>query len=85
MVASPESRSALCSGIIGVISGDERGAAETTGETAGSMLGERMMPVALRGPADADDELRTETSDDARLLPCELALLISMCGGTFPR
>ena len=85
MVAKTESRSAPCSGIIGVMSGDERGAAEIAGETAGSMVGERMMPVGLRWPAFPDEELRTETSDDARLLACEPALLRSMWAGTLPR
>ena len=80
----PESRIPPCSGMSGVISGDERGAAEIAGETAGSMFGENMME-ALRGPTAEEDALRTETSDDARLRACALALFRSMCVGALPR
>lgn len=63
----PDSRTPPCSGIIGVMSGDERVAREIDGETAGSIFGERMIE-ALRGAGIPDVELRAETSDDVRLL-----------------
>ena len=82
---SPDSRTPPWRGIMGVMSGDERGASVIDGETAGSMFGERMMD-ALRGPGSADDALRADTSEDERLRTLGLGVvLMSMCVGAVPR
>ena len=80
---SPESRRPPCKGIKGVMSGDERGAVDTDGDTAGSMLGANII-VALRGPVKPDDALRADTSDEVRLRGFGLPLM-SICVGALPR
>ena len=75
----PGSRIPPARGMRGVMSGDERGAAVTEGETAGSMLGEVTI-AALRGAGGGDAALRAETSEEERLLGCR-----SMCVGAVPR
>lgn len=69
---------------MGVMSGDDRGAVDIAGETAGSIVGERMI-VALCG--DVVLRAETETSEGERL--CSLGVgfgaLMSMCVGAVPR
>ena len=48
--------------------GEERGAGEMEGETAGSMLGDTTME-ALLGPGAVEAALRDETSEDVLLRP----------------
>ena len=74
----------MCSGMSGVMSGDERGAADTEGETAGSMFGAIVMR-ALRCVVGAEDALRAETSEEDLLRVLAPGAWTSMCDGGGPR
>ena len=81
-----ESRIVPCSGISGVMRGEERGGAEIEGDTAGNIVGENTI-VALRDPIMPEEALRADTSEDDRLrtLAAPFPLLMSMWAGALPR
>lgn len=79
-----ESRMLPCKGIMGVMSGEDRGAGAMDGDTAGSIFGARTI-VALLGPAWFEVALRAETSEEDRLRILVVGAPMSICVGAVPR